>query len=149
MCLSTSLVMLAQVTQFGVEQARKAAALAEQHAPSDADADARLEREAREEERAITQTCDELGVKMVEVCAMYPLANHFCVIHHRTYISDKPRRPLPFLRRRRPTCHPRRNTVGQSQLPIHSPRCRQLYSDTPRRLYSVSSVYVWRGCRRC
>ncbi|KAI0695925.1 cysteine proteinase [Cytidiella melzeri] len=48
-------------------QARKAASMAEQYAPSDPDADARLEREAREEERAIMQTCDELGVRMVEM----------------------------------------------------------------------------------
>lgn len=48
-------------------QARKAASLAEQYAPVDTDADAKLEREAREEERIITSTCDELGVKMFEV----------------------------------------------------------------------------------
>ncbi|KAI0093613.1 cysteine proteinase [Irpex rosettiformis] len=54
-------------SRFKARQARKAAALVEQYAPSDAEADARLEREAREEERAITQTCDELGVKMVEI----------------------------------------------------------------------------------
>jgi len=54
-------------SRFKARQARKAAALAEQYAPSDADADAKLEREAREEERIITQTCDELGVKMFEI----------------------------------------------------------------------------------
>lgn len=48
-------------------QARKAAALAEQYAPTDANADAQLERDAREEERIITQTCDELGLTMHEV----------------------------------------------------------------------------------
>ena len=48
-------------------QARKAAALAEQFAPVNADADAQLEREAREEERVINATCDELGLKMYEV----------------------------------------------------------------------------------
>ncbi|KAJ3525510.1 hypothetical protein NM688_g8393 [Phlebia brevispora] len=48
-------------------QARKAAALAEKLPPVDADADAKLDREAREEERIINQTCDELGVKMHEI----------------------------------------------------------------------------------
>ncbi|TCD69746.1 hypothetical protein EIP91_006513 [Steccherinum ochraceum] len=48
-------------------QARKAAALAEQHAPSDAEADARIERETAEEKRVISETCDELGVQMHEI----------------------------------------------------------------------------------
>ena len=52
-------------------QARKAAALAEKYAPDDADEDARLEKEAKEEERIINQTCDELGVKMHEVRKPY------------------------------------------------------------------------------
>ncbi|THG97804.1 hypothetical protein EW026_g4260 [Hermanssonia centrifuga] len=48
-------------------QARKAAALADKFTPVDADADAKLEKEAREEERIINRTCDELGVKMHEI----------------------------------------------------------------------------------
>ena len=51
----------------------KAAALAEQQAPIDADAaNAKLEREAKEEERAINRICNELGLKMHEVMYTYP-----------------------------------------------------------------------------
>ncbi|CAL1704853.1 unnamed protein product [Somion occarium] len=48
-------------------QARKAAALAEKFAPTDADADARLQREADEEEKTIKHICEELGVRMFEI----------------------------------------------------------------------------------
>lgn len=62
-------------TDTWIVQARKAASLAEQYAPVDTDADAKLEREAREEERIITSTCDELGVKMFEVRRVVLYAN--------------------------------------------------------------------------
>ena len=61
------MLILSHFVDFGVHQARRAAALVDQYAPSDADAEAKLEHEAREEERVIMQTCEELGVKMVEV----------------------------------------------------------------------------------
>ncbi|KAI0831231.1 cysteine proteinase [Trametes gibbosa] len=48
-------------------QARKAAALAETYAPTDTAADARLEREAKEEEEQITKTSDELGLMIHEI----------------------------------------------------------------------------------
>ncbi|KAH8106703.1 hypothetical protein BXZ70DRAFT_1003623 [Cristinia sonorae] len=48
-------------------QARKAAALAEQYAPNDAEADARIERETAEEKRIISATCDELGLQIHEI----------------------------------------------------------------------------------
>ncbi|KAI0781011.1 hypothetical protein BD413DRAFT_17930 [Trametes elegans] len=48
-------------------QARKAAALAETYAPNDAEADARLEQQAKEEEAQIKKTCDELGLTLHEV----------------------------------------------------------------------------------
>ncbi|KAI0646983.1 cysteine proteinase [Trametes meyenii] len=48
-------------------QARKAAALAESYAPTDAEADARLERATKEEEEQIKKTCDELGLLLQEV----------------------------------------------------------------------------------
>lgn len=41
--------------------------MAEQYQATDPAADAKLEAEAREEERIINKTCDELGVKMHEV----------------------------------------------------------------------------------
>ncbi|KAI0273367.1 hypothetical protein BC834DRAFT_947610 [Gloeopeniophorella convolvens] len=53
--------------RFKARQARKAAAIAEQQAPIDADADAKLEREAKEEERAINKMCDELSLEMYEI----------------------------------------------------------------------------------
>ncbi|KAG1756830.1 uncharacterized protein EDB91DRAFT_1213663 [Suillus paluster] len=48
-------------------QARKAAALVQNHAPIDPEADARLEREAKEEEASIKETCDKLGVQTHEI----------------------------------------------------------------------------------
>ncbi|KAG2106823.1 uncharacterized protein F5147DRAFT_700249 [Suillus discolor] len=48
-------------------QAKKVAALAQNHAPIDPVADARLEREAKEEEVSIKETCDKLGVQTHEI----------------------------------------------------------------------------------
>lgn len=48
-------------------QARKAAVLAQNHAPIDLEADARLAREAKEEEVSIKETCDKLGVQTHEI----------------------------------------------------------------------------------
>jgi OTU domain-containing protein 6 len=48
-------------------KARKVAALAELQPPTDAAADAKLEREAKDEERAINRICNELGLDMHEV----------------------------------------------------------------------------------
>ncbi|KAG1782449.1 hypothetical protein EV702DRAFT_1176695 [Suillus placidus] len=47
--------------------ARKAAALAQNHPPIDLEADARLQREAKEEEVSIKETCDKLGVQTHEI----------------------------------------------------------------------------------
>ena len=52
-------------------KARKAAALADAQPPINATADAKLEREAKDEERAINRICNELGLEMHEV--MTPL----------------------------------------------------------------------------
>ena len=48
-------------------KARKAAALADIQPPINSAADAKLEREAKDEERAITRICNELGLEMHEV----------------------------------------------------------------------------------
>ncbi|KAI8998702.1 cysteine proteinase [Trametes punicea] len=53
--------------RYKARQARKAAVLAESYAPTDAEADARLEREAKEEEEQIKKTCDELGLIMYQI----------------------------------------------------------------------------------
>ncbi|KAL1717520.1 hypothetical protein EV715DRAFT_203095 [Schizophyllum commune] len=53
--------------RFLARQARKAQALQEKFTASDPDADARLEREAKEEEKTIKRLCDELGVEMYEI----------------------------------------------------------------------------------
>ena len=63
-------------------QARKAAALAESYAPTDAEADARLARQAKEEEEGIKRVCEELGLKMHDVsyrilgCRCYSFSSH-------------------------------------------------------------------------
>lgn len=48
-------------------QERKAAQITEKYAPIDAEADARLEQEAKEEERTINSVCKELGLEMYDV----------------------------------------------------------------------------------
>ena len=48
-------------------KARKAAALADLQPPINTEADAKLEREAKDEERAINRICNELGLEMREV----------------------------------------------------------------------------------
>jgi OTU domain-containing protein 6 len=48
-------------------QARKAAALAENYAADDPAAEARLEKEAKDEERDIKRVCNELNVQIHEV----------------------------------------------------------------------------------
>jgi OTU domain-containing protein 6 len=52
-------------------QARKAAALAENFSPVDEVADEKLKQEAKEEERNIKRTCEELGVRIHEVEIFY------------------------------------------------------------------------------
>jgi OTU domain-containing protein 6 len=54
-------------SRFKARQGRKAAALAGQQAPINTDADAKLEREAKDEERAINRICNELGLDMHEI----------------------------------------------------------------------------------
>lgn len=61
-------------------QLKKVAEQAARYTNDDKDADARLEREAREEERAIKQVCDELGLVMHEVRLCYSPYNSLTCI---------------------------------------------------------------------
>ncbi|KAH9951344.1 cysteine proteinase [Amylocystis lapponica] len=54
-------------TRHQARQARKAAALVEKYSPSDPEADARLKKEADDEDRTIKRTCDELGLEIFQV----------------------------------------------------------------------------------
>ncbi|KAI9508270.1 hypothetical protein F5148DRAFT_925119 [Russula earlei] len=54
-------------SRFKARQARKAAALAEQQGPVNTEADAKLEREAKDEERAINKICNDLGLEIHEI----------------------------------------------------------------------------------
>ncbi|EGO18612.1 hypothetical protein SERLADRAFT_443947 [Serpula lacrymans var. lacrymans S7.9] len=54
-------------SRFEARQARKAAAMSQGYTPDDPEADARLERAAKEEEVQIKRTCDELGVQIHEI----------------------------------------------------------------------------------
>ncbi|KAI1795944.1 cysteine proteinase [Ganoderma leucocontextum] len=53
--------------RFKARQARKAAALADSYAPNDPEADARIQRQTKEEEANIKQTYDELGLQIHEI----------------------------------------------------------------------------------
>ncbi|KAL4265245.1 OTU domain-containing ubiquitin thioesterase [Pleurotus pulmonarius] len=53
--------------RFIARQARKAAALAKSYAPGNKDEDARLEREAKDEEKAINKICNDLNVHLHEI----------------------------------------------------------------------------------
>ncbi|KAG1827357.1 OTU-domain-containing protein [Suillus subaureus] len=68
------------------QQAKKAAALAQNYAPIDPEADARLGREAKEEEISIKETCDKLGVQMHEIppdghCLFSAVADQLAILH--------------------------------------------------------------------
>ncbi|KAK7467120.1 OTU protein [Stygiomarasmius scandens] len=54
-------------SRFLARKAKKAAELVNSYAPNDAAEDARLEREAKQEEVDIKRVCDELGVQMFEI----------------------------------------------------------------------------------
>lgn len=67
-------------------QARKAAALAQNQAPIDPEADARLESEAKREEISIKETCDKLGVQMHEIppdghCLFSAVADQLAILN--------------------------------------------------------------------
>nr|VWO98664.1 PUM-HD domain-containing protein [Ganoderma boninense] len=53
--------------RFKARQAKKAAALADSYAPNDAEADARIQHQTKEEEANIKRICDELGLQIYEV----------------------------------------------------------------------------------
>ena len=81
-CFSPSRPSRAGVTK-AYPKARKVAALAELQPPTDPVADAKLEREAKEEERAINRICNELSLDMHEVRPT-SLKSLFPVLHART-----------------------------------------------------------------
>ncbi|KAG7092419.1 hypothetical protein E1B28_008775 [Marasmius oreades] len=54
-------------SRFEARQARKAVALAQTFVEGDPESEARLEKEAKDEERAIARICDELGVQLSEI----------------------------------------------------------------------------------
>lgn len=71
--------------RYKARQARKAAALAEQYAPSDPEADARLKKEADDEERMIKRVCDERGLEIFEInpdghCLFSAVADQLAVL---------------------------------------------------------------------
>ncbi|KAM5535222.1 hypothetical protein V8D89_011158 [Ganoderma adspersum] len=53
--------------RFKARQAKKAAALADSYAPNDAEADARIQRQTKEEEANIKRICNELGLQIYEI----------------------------------------------------------------------------------
>ncbi|PIL23922.1 hypothetical protein GSI_13673 [Ganoderma sinense ZZ0214-1] len=53
--------------RFKARQAKKAAALADSYAPNDAEADARIQHQTKEEEANIKRICDELGLQIYEI----------------------------------------------------------------------------------
>ncbi|KAH9842789.1 uncharacterized protein C8Q71DRAFT_734582 [Rhodofomes roseus] len=66
--------------------ARKAAAVADQQAPSNPEQDERLQREAAEEERAVNKVCDENGLGMFEInpdghCLFSAIADQLVLLH--------------------------------------------------------------------
>jgi len=84
--LRSQLLLIKQAARRASRQDRKAAALAEQQAPIDADADAKLEREAKDEERAINRICNELGLEMHEItpdghCLFSAVADQLAILN--------------------------------------------------------------------
>ncbi|KAJ7285884.1 hypothetical protein C8J57DRAFT_1051385 [Mycena rebaudengoi] len=54
-------------SRFKARQARKAASLAQSYSPDDPATEARLQKEAKDEERDIKRVCDELGLEIHEI----------------------------------------------------------------------------------
>ncbi|KAL0580233.1 OTU protein [Marasmius crinis-equi] len=54
-------------SRYEARQARKAAALAQTFTEGDPAADARLEKEAKDEEKAINRICEELGLQIIQI----------------------------------------------------------------------------------
>lgn len=83
---AAALDKMSSKSRFKARQARKVAALAEQQPATDADADAKLEREAKEEERAINKICNELGLDMHEInpdghCLFSAVADQLAILN--------------------------------------------------------------------
>ena len=130
------------VTEKAYPKARKVAALAEQQLPTDADADAKLEREAKEEERAIHKICNELGLDMHEV-SVPPLPASFLINEN----ADQPGRPLSVLRRRGPAGAPQPPPAARGALRLRAPRRRRIHARAPGGLCAFPAARRGRGRR--
>ncbi|KAI0046109.1 cysteine proteinase [Auriscalpium vulgare] len=104
-------------SRFKARQAKKVAALAAQQSPVDEEADARLEREAKDEEKAINRICDDLGLDIYEIspdghCLFAAIADqltllsllpaaqsHYATVRHAAanYMLAHPDDFMPFL----------------------------------------------------
>jgi len=117
-----------RVSQADILQARKA--LAQNHAPTDPEVDARLEREAKEEEASIKETCDKLGVQIHEV-------RHDVLSSVNPHQTPRPAIDttgwtLSLLGHSRSASPPQHTSSRSSQL-RHRPRsCSELHLHTPR-----------------
>jgi hypothetical protein len=127
---------------------RKAAARAEQQAPIDTDADAKLEREAKDEERAINRICNELGLEMHEVLTPSPSPQPTHISYHIIDLNplphmytriDQPRRPLSLLSSCRPTRHPERRPATTSALHASAARGGRIHASAPTGLCALPS----------
>ncbi|KAK7014903.1 OTU domain-containing protein 6B [Favolaschia claudopus] len=141
-------------SRFNARQARKAAALAENYAADDPAAEARLEKEAKDEERDIKRICDELNVEIHEInpdghCLYSAVADQLRLLsmlppaqatYHATrevaatYIYNHPDDFLPFL----PSAAGE-DGVGAQDPGFMSPEEFRTYCDSVRR------TAVWGG----
>ncbi|KAF8894574.1 OTU-domain-containing protein [Infundibulicybe gibba] len=97
-------------SRYVARQARKAAAIAQTYSPDDPAAEARLEKEAKDEENAIARVCDELGLVIYEInpdghCLFSAVADQLALLAHyaatreaaANYIHSHPDEFIPFL----------------------------------------------------
>lgn len=84
--VGAALDKMSSKSRFKARQARKVAALADQQPPIDAAASAKLEREAKDETRAINRICNELGLDMHEInpdghCLFSAVADQLAILN--------------------------------------------------------------------
>jgi OTU domain-containing protein 6 len=129
------------VTEKAYPKARKVTALAEQQPPTDATSDAKLEREAKEEERTINKICNELGLDMHEVSVPSP---HHSLINEN---ADQPGRPLSVLRHRGPAGAPQPPPTARGALRPYAPRRRRIHARASGGLCAFPAARRGRGRR--
>lgn len=109
-------------------QLRKAADQAAQYTNDDPEADARLEKEAKDEEKAIRRVCDELGLVLYEVGLTNKEMMYSCSLPK----TGQSGWSLSLCCHRRSTSSVRRHTTYRGALWYYPPHSLEVHLQPPR-----------------